>query len=110
MNDENASRIVRYTDSNKLTNNVISVSICDEEIRYGFPSVTLSINNSYTIELFLQDIPTFMSILESILKEVNVFTNFDIYESNREVLEKINTEKWIQMFEHYHDFMKNNCK
>lgn len=99
---DNESRQVCYTINNELTNDVISASICDEEIRFGLPLTTITVNHNF-IELPLQDIPDIIASLQSLLRETSSFTDKEQFERNKIVLKKTTTEKWMQMFEHYHE-------
>lgn len=100
-NKQLISKQIRYTYANEQTMNVISVSICDEEIKCGLPAVIVSLNN-ISSEVALQDIFGLVTILNSFLAELSLFTNKEDFEQNKIVLEKISSEKWMRMFEHYH--------
>lgn len=106
---DNESRQVRYTNTNKVTDDIISIAICDDEIKFGLPVVTISINNEVT-EIPLQDIADIASLINSLLAEIKPFTDREEFERNKIVLKKTTTEKWMQMFEHYHEITEKNDK
>lgn len=101
MSNENINESIRFTYVSDWTENVISISICDEEIKKGLPVVTVAFNGSIE-EIALQDISELISVFQSLLLKVSPFTDKENFERNKIVLQKTNSEKWIRMFERYH--------
>lgn len=96
---------IRYVYTSKETHDDFSVIVSDEELVPGFSDVVLQYHDS-TIEVSLQDVPGVMELLQRVVSKVVVYTDLDFFEKNKEKMRVVLGESWVDLFQHYHDRVK----
>lgn len=109
MKDNLINEQIRYVYTSKETHDDFLVIISDEELALGFSDVVLQYHDS-TIEVALRDIPGVMELLQRVVSKVGVYMDLDFFEKNKEQLKAVLGRSWVNLFQHYHDRIKEEAE
>lgn len=93
--------IIGCSYSNEQTQDMITVSLHNEEIEPGFPVVLISTKDD-VVRVSLQDAFEMIKMLNSIFIKMYPFVDRGCFERNRFILKQRGYEKWVCLFDRYH--------
>lgn len=96
------SEQISYTHTSAETLDEIAVTICDDEIEKGCPTVMLS-NRGEKLDIALQDIPALLNLLNTATSRLILYTDRSYFEENKVWLSSILGETWVSIFQNYHE-------